>query len=260
MANKVALTEVDDIAIVTMDNGGQMNTIDIALCRGLLGTLDEIVGRNKHRVVILRASGKGFSAGGDLVQMSAALERSDNGYLDELITQFHATILAIRRLSLPVIGSVHGAAAGAGFSLALACDITIAASNARFIAGYPKIGTSTDGGLSFQLTRRLGPARAIDVLLHRDALTAEEALYLGLVQDICELDSLDSAAIALAKEVAKHPSKGVAEIKGLVSRLADDGLDAHLEQEKQAFIRCPETNEFRDNIAQFARQSSMRKV
>ncbi|RQR27550.1 enoyl-CoA hydratase/isomerase family protein [Burkholderia sp. Bp9142] len=259
MTSNVDLAEVDDIAIVTMDNGGHVTTIDIPMCQGLLRALDEIADRNEHRTVILRATGKAFSAGGDLAQIFAAIDRSDNAYLDELITTYHATILAIRRLAVPVIASVHGAAAGAGFSLALACDVVVASSAARFVTGYPKLGTSTDGGLSFQLTRRLGAARAIDVLLLQDYLTAEDALSLGLVQRVCESQSLCPTTLETAEKLAHYPSAGVTEIKSLVRRISDDGLEEYLEQEKQAFIRCAQTKEFGERIAKFVQQSGGKK-
>jgi 2-(1,2-epoxy-1,2-dihydrophenyl)acetyl-CoA isomerase len=260
MANNIKLTESDDIAIVTMDNGDQINTIDIELCQELRRELNHIAHHGEHRAVILQANGKGFSAGGDLAQIASAIERSDDAYLDELITKFHSVILTIRQLAVPVIASVHGAAAGAGFSLALACDVAIAESGARFIAGYPKLGTSTDGGLSFQLTRRLGAARAIDVLLYKDSLTAAEALALGLIQDVCAPETLESAALASAKRMTRHPRAGIAETKRLVSRLADADLAAHLEQEKQAFIRCAATDDFRKRIGDFIRQSGSQKT
>jgi 2-(1,2-epoxy-1,2-dihydrophenyl)acetyl-CoA isomerase len=256
MANNVDFSEVDDIAVVTMSNGEQVNTIDIPLCHGLLRSLCEIADRKKHRAVILRASGKAFSAGGDLAQIFSAIENSDDGYLEELITTFHSSVLAIRRLAVPVVASVHGAAAGAGFSLAMACDLSIASDNARFVVGYPKLGTSTDGGLSYQLTRRLGAARAIDLLLHKDSLTAEEALSMGLVQRVCAPDSLDDAAMASAKKIAALPPAGVREIKSLVSRLADADFEAHLIREKEAFVRCSETVEFRETISHFASQTT----
>lgn len=259
MANNVDLTEVDDIAIVTMDNDKQMNTIDIPLCHGLIRALFEVADRKSHRAVILRATGKAFSAGGDLAQIFSAFEKADDGYLDELITTFHSAVLAIRRLEVPVVASVHGAAAGAGFSLAMACDLVIATDNVRFVVGYPKLGTSTDGGLSYQLTRRLGPARATDLLLCRESLTAEDALSLGLVQRVCAPESLDDTAMATAKKLADLPPAGVKEIKALVGRLADAELETHLIREKEAFIRCSETAEFREKIAYFARQTGNQK-
>jgi 2-(1,2-epoxy-1,2-dihydrophenyl)acetyl-CoA isomerase len=121
MANNITLSETDDIVIVTMCNDEQANTIDMSFCEGLLKALNDVKSSQQHKAVVLQAKGSLFSAGGDLAQI---LERLDegNGSLETLIDAFHTVILAIRRLPLPVIASVQGPAAGAGFSLAMACD------------------------------------------------------------------------------------------------------------------------------------------
>jgi 2-(1,2-epoxy-1,2-dihydrophenyl)acetyl-CoA isomerase len=167
--------------------------------------------------------------------------------------------LTIRGLPVPVIASIQGAAAGAGFSLAMACDAVVAVNTAKLVVGYPMLGTSSDGGLSFQLTRRLGPARALDIFLRKEPLKAEEAALLGLVQRVADAASLDDTATAVAKTMSSHPSAAVTEIKSLIGTLSDDGLAEHLEREKLAFLRCASTPEFRARVAQFVQQSAVRK-
>jgi 2-(1,2-epoxy-1,2-dihydrophenyl)acetyl-CoA isomerase len=254
MANNVTLSQTDGIAIITMSNNEQANTIDMASCEGLLRALDEVKSSQQHRAVILRAKGSMFSAGGDLAQILQWLDKRD-GSLEALIDAFHTVILAIRGLPLPVIASVQGAAAGAGFSLAMACDAVAAVNTAKFVVGYPRLGTSSDGGLSFQLSRRLGPARALDVFLRKEPLIADEASSLGLVQRVSDPSSLDDTALALAKMMSSYPSAAVTEIKSLIGTLSDDGLEQHLEREKGAFLRCASTDEFRSSVAQFVQQS-----
>ena len=258
MANNITLSETDDIVIVTMCNDEQANTIDMSFCEGLLKALNDVKSSQQHKAVVLQAKGSLFSAGGDLAQI---LERLDegNGSLETLIDAFHTVILAIRRLPLPVIASVQGPAAGAGFSLAMACDAVVAVNTAKFVVGYPKLGTSSDGGLSFQLTRRLGPAQALDIFLRKEPLIAEEAKLLGLVQRVTDAASLDDTAFELAKMMSSYPSVAFAEIKSLIGTLSDDGLEQHLEREKQAFLRCASMVEFRTSVAQFMQQSKPRK-
>lgn len=257
MANNVTLSRTDDIAIVTMCNDEQANTIDTSFCEDLLKVLNDVQGSQQVRAVILRANGRLFSAGGDLAQI---LERLDEGpgSLEALIDAFHKVILAIRALPLPVIASVHGPAAGAGFSLAMACDAVVAAHTAKLVVGYPKLGTSSDGGLSFQLTRRLGPARALDIFLHKDPLSAEEASLLGLVQRVADAASLDDTAFELAKMMSSYPSVAITEIKSLIGALSDEGLQQHLDREKQAFLRCASTVEFRAAVEKLIQQSAAR--
>lgn len=257
MTNNVTLNQTDDIAIVTMCNNEHANTIDVSFCEGLLKALNEVKSSRQARAVVLRAEGSLFSAGGNLAEI---LQRLDEGHgsLEVLIDAFHEVILTIRALPLPVIASVHGPAAGAGFSLAMACDAVVAVNTAKLVIGYPKLGTSSDGGLSFQLTRRLGPARAFDIFLRKDPLTAEEASSLGLVQRVTDAASLDDTAFELAKAMSSYPSFAIAEIKSLISGLSDESLEQHLDREKQAFLRCASTAEFRAGVENFVKQSAPR--
>lgn len=250
MESKITLTSTEDIAVVTMVNEARANSIDKAFCDELLDVLRELEESSKHRAVILQATGRIFSAGGDLRQISDGLQRSDSS-LESLIDALHATIVAMRRLPLPVIASVQGAAAGAGFSLAMACDLVVASRAARFVVGYAKLGTSSDGGLSFHLARRLGAARALEILLTRDSLSADEARQLGLVQSIAEPASLQEASLALARKVMDVPAAAVKEMKSLVGMAAEDKLERHLEEEKRAFLRCASTKAFSERVAQF---------
>jgi 2-(1,2-epoxy-1,2-dihydrophenyl)acetyl-CoA isomerase len=258
MANIINLSRTDDIAILTMSNNEQANTIDMSFCEGLLKALNDVRSSRHPRAVVLRGEGSLFSAGGDLGQI---LERLDKGVgsLAALIGAFHTVILAIRDLHVPVVASVQGPAAGAGFSLAMACDAVVAVNSAKFVVGYPRLGTSSDGGLSFQLARRLGPARALEIFLRKEPLNAEEACLLGLVQRVTDAASLDDTALELAKMMSSYPSAAVTEIKSLIGTLSDDGLEQHLEREKLAFLRCASTPEFRTSVAHFVQQSTARK-
>jgi 2-(1,2-epoxy-1,2-dihydrophenyl)acetyl-CoA isomerase len=258
MDSKITLTSSGDIALITMRNDEQANAIDISFCDELLRTLGDIQDSGRYRAVILHATGKIFSAGGNLVQILDGLDRSD-GSLEALINALHTVILSIRRLPIPVIASVQGAAAGAGFSLAMACDLVVASRAARFVVGYAKLGTSSDGGLSFHLARRLGSARALQILLGSGSLSADEASALGLVQCVTDSSSLEDETLALARTAIESPALAVREFKFLVSAASESGLEQHLEQEKQAFLRCSLTKEFRQRVADFVGRSNSPK-
>lgn len=249
----ITLTEAHDVAIVTLQNDANANAIDLPFCEDLLGVLERIRTLGKHRAVVLRATGRIFSAGGHLTQILGGLDRGD-GFIESLIDALHAAILAIRRLPMPVIASVQGAAAGAGFSLAMACDFVAASRSARFVVGYEALGTSSDGGLSMHLTRRLGPARALEVLLLKGALSAEEAASLGLVQCVSEPSSLEADAMAMANKLAALPEASVCEMKQLVHEASTNLLEQQLDREKQAFLRCASTAEFYQRVAAFVKR------
>ncbi|WP_028220322.1 enoyl-CoA hydratase/isomerase family protein [Paraburkholderia oxyphila] len=259
MESKITLTSSGDIAVVTMRNPEQANAIDIPLCDEFLRVLDDIRNTPRFRAVILQATGKIFSAGGNLAQILDGLEKADDS-LEKLIDALHTVILSIRRLPIPVIASVQGAAAGAGFSLAMACDWVVASRSARFVVGYAQLGTSSDGGLSFHLARRLGSARALQILLASGALSADEAGASGLVQYVTDPSSLESDTLALARKVIETPGAAVREFKSLVGEASESGLEQHLEREKQAFLRCALTDEFRQRVTDFVGRSNLGKV
>jgi 2-(1,2-epoxy-1,2-dihydrophenyl)acetyl-CoA isomerase len=255
LASQIITQRQHGIASITMDGCGKANTIDVSLCEQLLRALHEIDANETDRVVILRSAGGIFCAGGDLVQILNALDAPADE-LAILIDSFHQVILTMRSLPIPILASVGGAAAGAGFSLALACDAVVASSEARFVAGYPAIGTSSDGGLSYHLARRIGSARAINTLLLKNSLDAQEALQIGLVQHIAEPGFIDTDAIALATRLAALPVCAVREFKALIGTVSDRGLREHLQLEKEAFLRCAATEPFRQKIEDFVGRSS----
>jgi 2-(1,2-epoxy-1,2-dihydrophenyl)acetyl-CoA isomerase len=255
MHRNITLTSREDLAVVTLENAARANSIDLAFCTDFLNAITDIEAHGRYRAVVLRSTGRIFSAGGHLVQILEGLQKSD-GFLEALISELHEVILKLRRLPIPVIASVQGPAAGAGFSLAMACDLVVASRMARFVVGYGKLGTSTDWGLSFHLARRLGAARALDMLLAKDSLSAEEASALGLVQAVVDPASLEDATFALARRVMNVPPTAVSEMKALVGNASENGLEQHLENEKHAFLRCASTEAFSQRVAGFVGRSN----
>lgn len=252
MSEQSVLLDIDSegIATLTMNRQQQFNAISVELMQQMLGYLTEIENNSNVRAVILRGNGPAFSGGGDLATMREHIDHLPR-FLGEIIDAFHTSLLAMRRLAVPVIAQVHGSAAGAGFSLAMACDFVVAAQNTRFVVAYPKLATSTDGGLTYYLTQRLGTARALDILLLRDQLSAQEAFDLGLITRLAEPEQLESEARAVALRIAKLPTQSVQEIKRLVLGYADSLLANQLAAERGAFVRNAGTQEFANRIVAF---------
>ena len=240
----------DGIATLTMNRPQQFNAISVESMQRMLGYLSEIENNPAVRAVILRGNGPAFSGGGDLATMREHIDDLPR-FLGEIIDAFHTSLQAMRRLAVPTIAQVHGSAAGAGFSLAVACDLVVAANNTRFVVAYPKLATSTDGGLTYYLTQRLGTARALDILLLRDQLSAQEAFEFGLVTRLAEPDQLESETRAVAARLAKLPAQSVRELKRLVLDCADNALANQLNAERAAFVRNAGTKEFADRIVAF---------
>jgi 2-(1,2-epoxy-1,2-dihydrophenyl)acetyl-CoA isomerase len=255
IAQRVAVRRDDGVVTLTMDAKGRPTCIDIEMCNALHAALEQITPGQGDRAVLLQSTGSVFCAGGDLFAIEKMLP-DPQALLAPLIDGFHKVILALRALPLPVIAAVHGAAAGAGFSLAMACDVVVISQSGRFVAGYPKIGTSSDGGLTFELARRLGRAGAMEAFLLSDAIDAQMAKALGIAQVVASDGEFAQQAFAVAQRLARQPEAAVREIKSLVSAATDGDLARHLEHEKAAFLRCANTAEFASLVGSFTRRAA----
>lgn len=239
------------IAVATLNRPQVFNALDLDLARAL-GRIVRTVGDHPHaRVLLLRGAGKAFCGGGDVHAMqrhAGDLPR----FIAEMIDAFHDFILAMARQQLPVVAAVQGAAAGGGFSLALAADVIVAARSARFVVAYPQLGTSTDGGLSFRLQQRLGPGRALALLALSGPLPASMAQSLGLLHAVVDDDALQAEAMQTARQLAALPPTAVSELRRLVQAPSYEALQDHLTREREAFLRCAASAEFAQRVAAFA--------
>jgi 2-(1,2-epoxy-1,2-dihydrophenyl)acetyl-CoA isomerase len=240
--------EEGGIVVFTLDVPQQLNPISLALMDAMNEALDALPAHDS-RVLVIRANGKGFSAGGDMTAIEKGLTAPS--VIEALIDGLHRCVLALRRLPLPVIASVNGAAAGAGFSLAMICDHVIAARAAKFVVAYPQLGTSSDGGLSYTLRHKLGASKALEVMLLQNALSAEQAAQLGLVNTVVDDDKLQDETLATARRIAALPPHAVRELKQLVTDIDDEALERQLDLEKEAFLRCARTADFRERVEAF---------
>jgi 2-(1,2-epoxy-1,2-dihydrophenyl)acetyl-CoA isomerase len=170
---------------------------------------------------------------------------------DRLRASYHPNVLAIRALEKPVIAAVNGAAAGAGLSLACACDIRIAADSAAFVPAFVSIGLVPDSGGSYFIHRILGQARAFEWMTSGRRLTAAEAHAWGLVSEVVETDALPARAAELAALYAAAPTRGIALTKRLFDRAADSTLEEQLELEAQLQAVATKSDDFREGVAAF---------
>ena len=240
-----------EVVSITLNRPTALNAIDNAVALGLRRALEAVATMPAARVVVLRGAGKSFCGGGDVLAMHAN-RASLTSFIDRLIDDFHAGVMALRRLPIPVIASVHGAVAGGGFSLALACDMVVATRDARFVVAYPRLGAPADGGLSFQLAQRLGRAQGFETLTLHGNLSAEKALALGLINRVVDAETADAEAYAWARELVALPVQSVNELKELVAVQSRDAFEAHLASEKAAFLRCVNNPDLVARVAAFA--------
>jgi 2-(1,2-epoxy-1,2-dihydrophenyl)acetyl-CoA isomerase len=246
--------EAGPVTTLTLNRPAQLNALDLPLALELLQAVEHIAQSSTARVVVLRGAGAAFCGGGDVAAMHA--HRDDlPGFVSRVIDTFHATTLGLRRLKVPVLACVHGAAAGGGFSLAMACDLVLAARSSRFVVAYPKLGASSDGGLSFQLTQRLGAVRGFEALTVRGSFDAERAMECGLINRVVDDDALEAELAQFTTQLLSLPQQAVTELKGLVKAQSDAAFEAHLAREKEAFVRCAATADFAARVAAFVQKS-----
>lgn len=252
------LFQVDGpVGTVILNRPKALNAIDLEMARGLGRLAAELPRRDDLRVVVVKGAGAAFAAGGDVAAFRGAPEELVRR-VGEIIDHFHAFILALRSIAPPIVGAIRGAAAGGGFSLALATDLTLAADDARFAPAYRRLGTSPDGGGTFFLSRLVGPKRAAELFLAGGSYGADEALRLGLVNRVVPAASLDDEVSALAATLAANARCATRETKALLNRELLGPLREHLAAEKRAFLACAVTSEFAEGVAAFVEKRAPR--
>ncbi|TML62108.1 MAG: hypothetical protein E6G22_08705 [Actinobacteria bacterium] len=234
------------VLTITLNRPEVLNAFDAAMHRALQAAFKE-ARADDVRAVVVTGAGRGFCVGQDLTEF-----RESAGDIGErLRSTYHPTILGLRSLDKPVVAAVNGAAAGAGLSLALACDLRLAADSATFVPAFINIGLVPDSGGSFFAARLLGYARALEWLASGRRLTAAEAHAWGLVSEVVEADALAERAAALAAELAALPTRGIALTKRLLEHAQTATLEEQLEREAQLQAAATRTEDFREGVAAF---------
>ncbi|MDB5447837.1 MAG: Enoyl-CoA hydratase/isomerase [Phenylobacterium sp.] len=221
------------LARITLARPQAGNAIDPALCRALRRAAEACAADGSVRAVLLAAEGRAFCVGGDL----AAFEAAGPGrpqMLTGLAEDLHAAEQALRGIDAPVVCAVQGAAAGAGFSLAIGADLVLASDSASFTLAYTAIGLSPDGGATYLLPRLVGLRRAQELILTNRRLTAAEALDWGLVTEVVPQAELAARAEALAQRLAAGPTRAF----GAAKRLLADSYGRDFRSQVDEEARC----------------------
>lgn len=202
------------------------------------------------RAVLIRAEGRIFCAGGDVGSFRDAGDDVP-GLLKRITHGLHAAISRFARMDAPVVAAVGGTAAGAGLSLAAACDLVLAADNAKFTMAYTRIGLVPDGSSTWFLPRRIGIGRARDLMLRNRVIGAGEALAWGLVEQVVPAAELDAEARKVARELADGPTLAYGTAKRLLLDSHDRGLESQMEQEAQGISSMARTEDGREGLRAF---------
>jgi 2-(1,2-epoxy-1,2-dihydrophenyl)acetyl-CoA isomerase len=242
---EVELTRRDAVLTITLNRPEVLNAFDDAMHAGFRDALEEARDETV-RAVVITGAGRGFCVGQDVSALTSAAA------IDDLLRRtYHPNILALRGLDKPVIAAVNGASAGAGLSLAMACDVRIASRAAVFVPAFINIGLVPDSGGSHFLTRILGPARALEWMASGRRLAADEALAWGLVSELVDPDALEARSAELAASFAAMPTVAIALHKRLFDGAAFRTLDEQLELEAHLQATAAATADFAEGVAAF---------
>ncbi|MEK7847754.1 MAG: enoyl-CoA hydratase-related protein [Chloroflexota bacterium] len=238
------------VATVALNRPEALNSINLKLGEDLLECLERCAEDDAIRAVILTGKGRAFFAGADLRQVQANLNDAPH-LLKQIIQRLHPAISAIRRMPKPVICAVNGVAAGAGFPLAICCDIVIAAESARFNMAYVNIGLNPDGGSTFFLPRVLGLQRASWLFFTGEFVDARRGVELGFVNQVVPDDKLMDTATALARRLAAGPTMAMGRAKALINQSFSESMETQMECENRAIAQSAATEDFREGITAF---------
>jgi 2-(1,2-epoxy-1,2-dihydrophenyl)acetyl-CoA isomerase len=240
------------IQTITLNRPEKLNAFTSTLHAELQGALeqarDPVV-----RAVVITGAGRGFSAGQDLGEFG---EAGDIGSM--LRATYHVNVLAIRSLEKPVVAAVNGVCAGAGLSLACACDIRLASDAAFFVPGFVGIGLIPDSGGTYFLQRLLGTPRAFEWMTSNRRFTAAEAYAWGLVSEVVEADAFAARVAERAAELAAGPTRAIALTKRLFDEAATSTLEEQLEREAEMQAEAAQTDDFREGVAAFGEKRETR--
>jgi 2-(1,2-epoxy-1,2-dihydrophenyl)acetyl-CoA isomerase len=242
---EVEVTRDGAVQTITLNRPDKLNAFTRGVHEELLVALEEA--RDPEvRTVVVTGAGRGFSAGQDLNEFGEA-----GDIASMLRATYHVNVLAIRSLEKPVIAAVNGVCAGAGLSLACACDIRLASDGAFFVPGFVGIGLIPDSGGTFFLQRLLGTPRAFEWMTSNRRLTAAEAYAWGLVSEVVEADAFAARVAERAAELAAAPTHAISLTKRLYDEAATSTLEEQLEREAVAQAEAAQTEDFREGVAAF---------
>jgi 2-(1,2-epoxy-1,2-dihydrophenyl)acetyl-CoA isomerase len=250
MTELVRLAVDEGVATLTFNRPQVFNAMDADMMIQFRAAAELVQKDPVVRVVVLRGEGKAFLAGGDVALFHQRIKE-----LPDLIVRWgremHFAILALRRADKPVLASVQGACAGAGFSILCAADLAVAADNAYFSLAYSRIGASPDGGSSHFLPRLVGYKKAMELTLLSSTLDAEMAKSLGLVNWVVPAGQLEQETQRIARELAKGPTVAYGEAKRLMNQSFERSVETQMDEELAAFARCATTRDLAEGVAAF---------
>jgi 2-(1,2-epoxy-1,2-dihydrophenyl)acetyl-CoA isomerase len=251
----IRVEAADGVSTITLNRPDSLNALNTAMRRELLAAIKAAGREDAIRAVIVTGEGRGFCSGADL--RGGAEERA---YRRVLTDEYNPLMVAIRELPKPVIAAVNGVAAGAGVSLALACDLVYASEDARFLQAFVRIGLVPDSGSTRTLVRALGRHRAAQLIFTGKPLAAAEARDAGLVNEIVPSDQLAATVLAAATRLAAAPTRAIGLAKRAINHAEDALLGESLAMEAALQELAGRTEDHAEGLAAFGEKREPRFI
>ncbi len=253
----IQYTVADAIARLTLNRPDRLNSINGEMHAELRDALARVAG-DGARVLVLTGAGRGFCAGQDLGDRAVAADGARTDLGDSIERNYKPLVLALRSLPVPVIAAVNGVAAGAGASIALACDLVIAARSASFIQAFSKLGLVPDSGATWVLPRLVGHARAIGLAMLGERLSAADAAAWGLIWRCVDDADFAAAVDVLAAELAAAPTRGLIRTREAILGSWQRTLTEQLDVERDFQRELGFTSDYAEGVAAFAEKRAPR--
>ena len=251
MYEHIQIAEIEGILTITLNRPDRLNAFIGHMRRDLAEALEHAGSDRSVRVVVITGAGRAFCAGGDIAFMAELMQRRNAEEFSRILGAGRRVILAIRQMTKPVIAAINGPASGAGCNLALACDLRIASTNATFSQSFAKVGLHPDWGGTYFLPRLVTPNKACEMFFLGESIDAEEAMRLGIVNQVVTPEDLETATLELAQGLRAAPPIALAAAKHAVYMSQAAELEEMLRYETEAQLRCFESDDAHEGVQAF---------
>src|SRR6266704_902737 len=246
------LVEQDGAVLtIIMNRPEKLNAFNDVMLQEMIEVTEAAARDDAIRCVVITGAGRAFGSGQDLTSFAPRSNTGNPPRVSEHLTKYHRLVLALRGMPKPVIAAVQRVAAGISCNIALACDLRIAADNARFIEAFARIGLVPDGGGGFFLPRLVGMGKSLEMSMLADEVSGPEAQRIGLVNTCVPLEEFEEATQALAQRLAKGPTRAYALIKKLIYTSAESDLQTSMRLEGELQDMAFETEDHQNAVVAF---------
>ena len=251
MSELIEVRQHDNCVEIALNRPEAYNAFNLEMVTQLTDALMGVATDDNIRGIVIAGRGKAFCAGGDLKYALDFSEGAPAGF-HRLAGQFHLAVTEIRRMPKPVVAAIHGAAAGGGFSMALACDFRVMEKTARMIQAYTSNGLCIDGGGTFTLPRIVGVARALEIAAFDEPISAEKAMDWGMVTKVVDDGQALTEALSMAEKLSQRSVNSFGWTKKLFTDSFSSTFESQIERERVGMCDCAQHHDGKEGLIAFS--------